>query len=134
MATQLRLHGGAKTTLRQLQDDSMATVWRFFGTKTTPRRLNDNGNSMETQWRLHGGALAWSSISLFSELSLAAQNPSCIGPYLGLSDADRQDAHEALLRRLASNQMMLRELDLLLETCERILQVVLLRLHTKSSS
>ena len=55
-------------------------------------------------------------------------------PCLGLSDADPQDAHEALLGSLASDQVMLRELDLLLKTTERLLQVGLLRLHTKSLS
>ena len=52
----------------------------------------------------------------------------CIGSCLGLSDADRQDAHEALLGSLAPDQVMLRELDLLLKTTERLLQVGLLRL------
>ena len=58
----------------------------------------------------------------------------CIGSCFGLSDADRQDAHEALLRRLAPDQVMLRELDLLLEATQRLVQVALLRLCTKSSS
>ena len=55
-------------------------------------------------------------------------------PCLGLSDADPQDAHEALLGSLASDQVMLGELDLLLKTTERLLQVGLLRLRTKSLS
>ena len=47
---------------------------------------------------------------------------------LGLSDLDRQDPHKALLGSLAPDQVMLRELDLLLKTTERLLQVGLLRL------
>ena len=65
-------------------------------------------------------------------MQLRAQG--CIGSCLGLSEVDRQDPHEALLRSLASDQVMLRELDLLLKTTEHLLQVALLRLCTKSSS
>ena len=51
-----------------------------------------------------------------------------------LSDADREDAHEALLRGLASDQVMLREFGLLLKTGLRHLQVVLLGLWGASQT